>query len=275
MQLKSVIKKIAKDKNISAQILLQNYMLERFLERISCSKYKNNYILKGGFLIASMIGVNMRSTMDMDATIKGYPLNKETIIEMIDNIIRIPLDDGISFNRGIVQEIREKDEYIGYRVSLIGNYEKMSVPLKLDITTGDKITPKEIEYTYKLMLDERSINILAYNLSTILAEKLETVVARGDQNTRLRDYYDIFILIKLESQNIEISTLQMALRETAKKRGTYDRIKEFDQVIEIIEFSDIMQQRWRNYSKNFSYAEDIRLEEICAVIKNILKQLNI
>ena len=275
MQLKSVIKKIAKDKNISAQILLQNYMLERFLERISCSKYKNNYILKGGFLIASMIGVNMRSTMDMDATIKGYPLNKETIIEMIDNIIRIPLDDGISFNRGIVQEIREKDEYIGYRVSLVGNYEKMSVPLKLDITTGDKITPKEIEYTYKLMLDERSINILAYNLSTILAEKLETVVARGDQNTRLRDYYDIFILIKLESQNIEISTLQMALRETAKKRGTYDRIKEFDQVIEIIEFSDIMQQRWRNYSKNFSYAEDIRFEEICAEIKNILKQLNI
>lgn len=275
MQLKSVIKKIAKDKNISAQILLQNYMLERFLERISCSKYKNNYILKGGFLIASMIGVNMRSTMDMDATIKGYPLNKETIIEMIDNIIRIPLDDGISFNRGIVQEIREKDEYIGYRVSLIGNYEKMSVPLKLDITTGDKITPKEIEYTYKLMLDERSINILAYNLSTILAEKLEMVVARGDQNTRLRDYYDIFILIKLESQNIEISTLQMALRETAKKRGTYDRIKEFDQVIEIIEFSDIMQQRWRNYSKNFSYAEDIRFEEICAEIKNILKQLNI
>ena len=275
MQLKSVIKKIAKDKNISAQILLQNYMLERFLERISCSKYKNNYILKGGFLIASMIGVNMRSTMDMDATIKGYPLNKETIIEMIDNIIRIPLDDGISFNRGIVQEIREKDEYIGYRVSLVGNYEKMSVPLKLDITTGDKITPKEIEYTYKLMLDERSINILAYNLSTILAEKLETVVARGDQNTRLRDYYDIFILIKLESQNIEISTLQMALSETAKKRGTYDRIKEFDQVIEIIEFSDIMQQRWRNYSKNFSYAEDIRFEEICAEIKNILKQLNI
>lgn len=275
MQLKSVIKKIAKDKNISAQILLQNYMLERFLERISCSKYKNNYILKGGFLIASMIGVNMRSTMDMDATIKGYPLNKETIIEMIDNIIRISLDDGISFNRGIVQEIREKDEYIGYRVSLVGNYEKMSVPLKLDITTGDKITPKEIEYTYKLMLDERSINILAYNLSTILAEKLETVVARGDQNTRLRDYYDIFILIKLESQNIEISTLQMALRKTAKKRGTYDRIKEFDQVIEIIEFSDIMQQRWRNYSKNFSYAEDIRFEEICAEIKNILKQLNI
>ena len=275
MQLKSVIKKISKEKSVSAQILLQNYMLERFLERISCSKYKNNYILKGGFLIASMIGVDIRSTMDMDATIKGYPLNKETVIEMIDDIIRIQLEDKIFFERGIVQEIREKDEYIGYRVSLIGNYEKMAVPLKLDITTGDRITPREIEYTYKLMLGDRSINILAYNLATILAEKLETVIARGDQNTRLRDYYDIFVLTKLEGQNIEISTLQIALRETAKKRGTYDRMKEFNQVIEMVEFSNSMNQRWKNYSKDFSYAEDIRFEEICAEIKNILKQLNI
>lgn len=275
MQLKSVIKKISKEKSISAQILLQNYMLERFLERISCSKYKNNYILKGGFLIASMIGVDIRSTMDMDATIKGYPLNKETVIEMIDDIIRIQLEDKIFFERGIVQEIREKDEYIGYRVSLIGNYEKMAVPLKLDITTGDRITPREIEYTYKLMLGDRSINILAYNLATILAEKLETVIARGDQNTRLRDYYDIFVLTKLEGQNIEISTLRIALRETAKKRGTYDRMKEFNQVIEMVEFSNSMNQRWKRYSKDFSYAEDIRFEEICAVIKNIFQQLNI
>lgn len=275
MQLKSLIKKISKEKNISAQILLQNYMLERFLERISYSKYKNKYILKGGFLIASMIGVDIRSTMDMDATIKGYPLNEKRIIEMIDDIIAIPLKDRITFERCGIEEIREKDEYVGYRISLIGNYDKMAVPLKLDITTGDKITPKEIEYRYNLMLEERSINILAYNLSTILAEKLESVIVRGDQNTRLRDYYDIFILTKLESKNIEISTLQIALRETAEKRGTYNRIKEFNQVIEMIELSDIMRQRWRNYSKNFNYAEDIRLEEICAEIKNILKQLNI
>lgn len=204
MQLKSLIKKISKEKNISAQILLQNYMLERFLERISYSKYKNKYILKGGFLIASMIGVDIRSTMDMDATIKGYPLNEKRIIEMIDDIIAIPLKDRITFERCGIEEIREKDEYVGYRISLIGNYDKMAVPLKLDITTGDKITPKEIEYRYNLMLEERSINILAYNLSTILAEKLESVIVRGDQNTRLRDYYDIFILTKLESKNIEI-----------------------------------------------------------------------
>lgn len=275
MQLKSLIKKISKEKNISAQILLQNYMLERFLERISNSKYKDNYILKGGFLIASMIGVDIRSTMDMDATIKGYPLNEERIIEMIDDIIAIPLKDKITFDRGGIEEIREKDEYVGYRISLIGNYDKMVVPLKLDITTGDKITPKEIEYRYNLMLEERSINILAYNLSTILAEKLETVIVRGDQNTRLRDYYDIFILTKLESKNIEISTLEMALRETAEKRGTYNRIKEFNQVIEIIELSDIMRQRWDNYSKKNSYAEGIKFEETCESIKKIFGQLKL
>ena len=275
MQLKSLIKKISKEKNISAQILLQNYMLERFLERISNSKYKDNYILKGGFLIASMIGVDIRSTMDMDATIKGYPLNEERIIEMIDDIIAIPLKDKITFDRGGIEEIREKDEYVGYRISLIGNYDKMAVPLKLDITTGDKITPKEIEYRYNLMLEERSINILAYNLSTILAEKLETVIVRGDQNTRLRDYYDIFILTKLESKNIKISTLQIALRETATKRGTYNRIKEFNQVIELIELSDIMRQRWDNYSKKFSYVKDIKFEETCESIKKILGQLKL
>lgn len=275
MQLKSLIKKISKEKNIPAQILLQNYMLERFLERISNSKYKDNYILKGGFLIASMIGVDIRSTMDMDATIKGYPLNEERIIEMIDDIIAIPLKDKITFDRGGIEEIREKDEYVGYRISLIGNYDKMVVPLKLDITTGDKITPKEIEYRYNLMLEERSINILAYNLSTILAEKLETVIVRGDQNTRLRDYYDIFILTKLESKNIEVSTLEMALRETAEKRGTYNRIKEFNQVIEIIELSDIMRQRWDNYSKKNSYAEGIKFEETCESIKKIFGQLKL
>ena len=275
MQLKSLIKKISKEKNISAQILLQNYMLERFLERISYSKYKNKYILKGGFLIASMIGVDIRSTMDMDATIKGYPLNEKRIIEMIDDIIEIPLKDRITFERCGIEEIREKDEYVGYRISLIGNYDKMAVPLKLDITTGDKITPKEIEYRYNLMLEERSINILAYNLSTILAEKLESVIVRGDQNTRLRDYYDIFILTKLESKNIEISTLQIALRETAEKRGTYNRIKEFNQVIEMIELSDIMRQRWDNYSKKFSYVEDIKFEETCEAIKKIFGQLKL
>ena len=209
MQLKAYVKNIAKEKDISAQLVLQNYMLERYLERVSLSEYRDKYIIKGGFLIASLVGLESRATMDLDATIKGYPVNEDSIRSMVESIISVPVDDGISFQIKDIGLIREDDEYGGIRVSLNANYEKMAVPLKLDITTGDKITPGEIEYSYKLMMEERSISILSYNLSTILAEKLETVVSRGDQNTRPRDYYDIFILSKLQDKRLnDVTTLE-------------------------------------------------------------------
>ena len=220
MQLKAIVRNIAKEKRITAQLVLQNYMLERFLERVSVSDYQENFIIKGGFLIASLVGLNSRTTMDMDATIKRYPVSRESVRNMIEEIIRIDLEDDIMFTFKSIGEIREGDEYTGYRVSLLANYPPMAVPLKLDITTGDKITPREIEYQYKLMMEDRSICVLAYNLSTILAEKLETVISRGDQNTRPRDYYDIYILSKLQAENIDPETLAYALHATVKKRGT-------------------------------------------------------
>lgn len=176
MQLKSLIKNIAKEKHISAQLVMQNFMLERLLERISVSRYQQNFILKGGFLIAAMVGLDTRATMDMDATIKGLPVNELTIREMFDEICKIELNDDVTFNFRSIGEIREGDEYTGYRVSLSANYPPMAVPLKLDLTTGDKITPKEIEYHFNLLLEKRSISILAYNLETIMAEKLEREV---------------------------------------------------------------------------------------------------
>lgn len=197
MQLKAVVKNIAKEKKISAQLVLQNYMLERFLERVSVSRYKENFIIKGGFLISSMVGLDSRATMDMDATIKNYPVSEDTVRKMVEEILRIDLPDDITFTFKSIGEIREGDEYTGYRVALSANYPPMAVPLKLDITTGDKITPREIEYEYKLMLEDRKIRVLAYNMATILAEKLETAISRGDQNTRPRDYYDIYILSKV------------------------------------------------------------------------------
>lgn len=202
MQLKAVVKNIAKEKNISAQLVLQNYMLERFLERVSLSEYRNNFIIKGGFLIASIVGLDTRATMDMDATITRYPVNAETIQKMIEEIIKINLEDEITFSFNGIGEIREGDEYTGYRAALSANYFPMAVPLKLDITTGDKITPREVEYEYKLMMEDRSICVLAYNVATILAEKLETIISRGDQNTRPRDYYDIYILTKLQAEKL-------------------------------------------------------------------------
>lgn len=179
MQLKAIVKNIAKQKNIPAQVVLQNYMMERFLERVSLSAYQDNFIIKGGFLIASVVGLDSRTTMDMDVTIKNYPVDAQTITRMIEEIITLDLNDDVNFAFNGISEIREGDEYTGFRVALLANFSPMSVPLKLDITTGDIITPREIEYEYKLMLEDRSIKVFAYNMVTILAEKLETVISRG------------------------------------------------------------------------------------------------
>lgn len=273
IQLKAIIKNIAKNKNISAALVLQNYMLERFLERVSLSRYHDNYIIKGGFLIASMVGLDSRATMDMDATIKGYPVNEEEIRKMVEDIIAVPVEDAIHFCLKSVREIREGDEYTGYRVALTANYEKMAVPLKLDITTGDKITPREIEYSYKLMMEDRSIRVLAYNLSTILAEKLETVVSRGDQNTRPRDYYDIYILSKLQAENIDIDSLKAALSATTAKRGSSELMMQYAEIMRTVKSSDVMKRQWDNYRKDFDYAAGIEFEETCDAVVAMMDEL--
>ena len=273
MQLKAVVKNMARVKKVSAQLVLQNYMLERFLERASLSPYRENFIIKGGFLIASMVGLDSRATMDMDATIKGYPVSSETIQSMIEEILAISVDDNISFEFRSIGEIREGDEYTGYRVALTANYEKMAVPLKLDITTGDKITPREIEYEYKLMLEDRSIHVLAYNLPTILAEKLETVISRGDQNTRPRDYYDIFILTKLKSGNVELATLKDALRATTEKRGSVEVIKHYKEIMQVVRNSPVMNRQWGDYRKDFDYAAGIEFKETCDAVISIMDKI--
>ena len=273
MQLKSIVKNMAKEKKISAQLVLQNYMLERFLERVSLSPYRENFIIKGGFLIASMVGLGSRATMDMDATIKGYPVNKETIQNMIKEILAVPVDDDISFEFRNIGEIREGDKYTGYRVALTANYEKMAVPLKLDIMTGDKITPREIEYDYKLMLDDRSIRVLAYNLLTILAEKLETVISRGDQNTRPRDYYDIFTLTKLHFEDIDPALLKDALMATAEKRGSAAIMKQYKEIMQVVRNSPVMNRQWDDYKKDFDYAAVIEFEETCDAVLEIMDKV--
>ena len=252
MQLKAVIKNLAKEKKIAAQLVLQNYMRERFLERVSLSRYRNKYIIKGGFLISSMVGLSSRATMDMDATIKGYTVNEVTVRKMVEDIIAVTLDDDITFELKSVGEIRQGDEYTGYRVAMSANYPPMAVPLKLDITTGDQITPKEIKYEYRLMFEDRSIHVLAYNLETILAEKLETVISRGDQNTRPRDFYDIYILTRLQDRNMNMESLSQVIRNTTEKRGTTETIKEYRRIIDVVKQSDVMRQYWGDYRKDLS-----------------------
>lgn len=270
MQLKAVIKNISKDKHISAQLVMQNFMLERLLERISVSKYRQNFILKGGFLIAAMVGLDTRATMDMDATIKGWPVNEESIKNMFLDICKIDLQDDVTFEFKKIGEIREGDDYTGYRVSLSANYPPMAVPLKLDITTGDKITPREIEYRFKLLLEDREIPVLAYNLETVMAEKLETVVSRGDQNTRPRDYYDIYILAKMQYKNIETEYLRAALDATSKKRGSSEILKEYKNIIDIVRNSGVMIKQWRTYQRDFEYATDISFDEVCDAVVRMM-----
>ncbi len=270
MQLKAIVKNIAKEKQISAILVMQNYMMERFLERVSGSPYRNNFIIKGGFLISSMIGLDSRATKDMDATIRGYPVSTESVRKMIEEILSIPIDDHITFTFINIEEIREGDEYTGCRVSLTADYEKMAVPIKLDITTGDAITPGEIEFEYKLMLEDRSVKVMAYNLPTILAEKLETVISRGNQNTRPRDYYDIYILTKLQAENIDIKVLREALKQTAQKRGTTEIVMHYREIMQDVRNSGIMRRQWDNYRKDFDYATGIGFDETCDSVISVM-----
>ena len=273
MQLKAKVKNVAKEKKISAQLVLQNYMLERFLERVSFSPYWDNFIIKGGFLIASMVGLDSRATMDMDATIKGYPVDEATIRKMVEEILHVPIDDGISFEFRSIGQIREDDEYGGYRVAVTAGFEKLSIPLKLDITTGDQITPKEIEYQHELMFENRSIRVLAYNLPTILAEKLETVISRGDQNTRPRDYYDIYILTKLNAEDLDIGVLREALRATSGKRGSTKVLKQYKSIMSVVKNSRVMNRRWEDYKKDFEYAAPIEFDETCDAVVSIMDRV--
>lgn len=273
MQLKAYVKNLAKEKKISAQIVLQNYMLERLLERISVSKYHDNFILKGGFLLAAMVGLDTRATMDMDATIKGLPVTKETISGMFVDICKIHIDDDINFEFSGIDDIREDDEYGGYRVSLTGNYPPMAVPLKIDITTGDKITPREMVYSFNLMFEERSINVLAYTVETILAEKLETIISRGNQNTRSRDFYDVYILNTLQKKNIDNQILKEAFAATVKKRGTEHIVTNYKEIIETVLKSSVMKDQWARYQKEFDYAKDIRFEDTCKVANELMQNI--
>lgn len=273
MQLKAAISKMAKEKHIPAQLVMQNYMLERLLKRIAHSRYQGNFILKGGLLIASMVGLHSRATMDMDATIRNHPVNENSIKTMFEEIVSIPIDDNITFSFQEVGEIRKNDAYGGYRVSLTANFLPMKVPLKLDITTGDKITPKAVEYKYPMMFNDGTLEIFAYNLETILAEKLETVISRGDQNTQPRDFYDIFILSKLKGDQINWTILRQAVSETAQKRNSGMLMPQYQSILEQIVSSPVMQNHWTIYQRDYEYAREVDFSATCETILQLMDSI--
>ena len=270
-QLKDLIRNLSKKKSADAQILMRNYMMERFLERISLSEYKDKFILKGGMLVAAMVGLDARATMDLDATIKGADVSLTDVETIISNIIAIPIDDGVSFCIKRISEIMEEADYPGVRVSMETKFDGVITPLKIDISTGDVITPREIKYKFNLMLEDRTIEVWAYNLETVLAEKLETVISRNVTNTRMRDFYDIYILQKLHGEQLKKQVLWDALVATAQKRGTLDLIEAEDirEIFDEIESSPVMETLWKTYQKNYSYATNVSWHTIMEFIRDL------
>lgn len=266
-QLKDLIRNLSKEKSADAQLLMRNYMMERFLERVSLSEYKDKFILKGGMLVAAMVGLDARSTMDLDAAVKGANVTVKDVENIISAIVSVPLDDGVSFRMMKISEIMDEAEYPGVRVGLETKFDGVITPLKIDISTGDVITPREVRYHFKLMLEERSIDVWAYNLETVLAEKLETIISRTITNTRMRDFYDIYILCQIHGKTLNAEILHDALYATAKKRGTEQYLQDATDVFDEVENDVGMKKLWQSYQKKFSYASDIPWEEVMQSVR--------
>jgi len=267
-QLKALIRNLSKEKSVQAEIILRNFMLERLLERISLSPFRDKFILKGGMLVAAMVGIDTRSTMDMDATIRGIPFSEAALEEAMKVILACPVDDGVKMTLKGFENIRDESEYPGIRVSIEAVLDKTRQVMKVDITTGDKITPRAVEYSFKLLFENRSISILAYNLETVLAEKLETILSRSTTSTRMRDYYDVYILTTLRAQDINWSLFSEAFKNTAEKRGSYNRLLEtgHDSMGEI-ERSQALADLWSRYQQKNSYADDLNLVQVITSVK--------
>jgi predicted nucleotidyltransferase component of viral defense system len=244
-------------------------MMEHLLERISLTRYKDCFILKGGMLISAHVGIALRSTLDMDATIKGFPLEMDALQKMIDVIIMIEMDDGIHYKLYSIENIHEDSEYNGYRLSLTAFLDESRIPLKIDITAGDRITPKEIEFDYPMLLEKRSIHIFSYNLETVLAEKLETILSRSIANTRMRDYYDIYILTEMKWHVIQQDIFRSAFSETCKSRGSQNVLNEIFQNLAKIHSSTELEHSWQIYQQRYEFAREISFADVCSSLEKI------
>ena len=269
-QIKGRIKSVAKQNNADARTLMRIYMMERFLERLAQSEYRDNFIIKGGILVTAMIGVAHRSTMDIDTSMKNLNLSAEDALRVVNQVKDIDLDDGVSFEVKDVSNIMDEMEYPGIRVTMNANVGRLITPLKIDISTGDVITPRAIEFNYDLLLEDRSIKLWSYNLETILAEKLQTVLARGILNTRMRDFYDIRMLLDTYEDKVNKAVLKDAFAATCKKRGTDHLQEQAEEIIKIIEADEQLQVLWRAYQKKYSYAAEIDYASVISGVRKLM-----
>ena len=267
--LKAKVSNLASTTNIPNKYLIQSFMFEALLKRISASKYKNKFIIKGGLLLSSIFGVNLRSTMDLDTTIKGLPLDRTTITKVINEIISIDLKDNIKLEIENIKDIREEELYSGFNINLKAEFDGLRTNLMIDITTGDVITYKEVQFEYKTLFDSETINIMTYNYETIIAEKFEAIISRNIDNTRMKEYYDLYMFVNLKWNDINKIILRKAIFNTSKKRDTLNYIEEADKYIELINEDSKLKSLWKNYQNNYVYAKDISFENTIDAIKVI------
>lgn len=267
--LKAKVSNLASATNIPNKYLIQSFMFEALLKRISISKYKDKFIIKGGLLLSSIFGVNLRSTMDLDTTIKGLPLDRITITRVVNEIISIDLKDNIKLEIENIKDIREEELYSGFNVNLKAEFDGLRTNLMIDITTGDVITYKEVQFEYKTLFDNEIVNIMTYNYETIIAEKFEAIISRNIDNTRMKDYYDLYMFVNLKWNDIDKIILRKAIFNTSKKRDTLNYIEAADKYIELINEDSKLKSLWKNYQNNYVYAKDISFEDTIDAIKVI------
>lgn len=265
-QLKDKVRNMARGDSAKAQLLIRNYGMERFLERVSLSEHRDNFILKGGMLVSALVGLENRATMDIDTSIRNMPLDTIAAKAMVEEIIAVPVDGNIRFEINDFGTIMDDAEYSGVRISLNAFLDATRIPLKIDISTGDAITPAAVNYQYKLMFEERYITLWAYNLETVLAEKIETVLSRSVLNTRLRDFYDLYVL---QDTGLEIdkATLAAALTATARKRGSEQVLVLYERTLDEIRISPLMREQWERYQGKNNYAAGIVWDDVISDIR--------
>lgn len=267
-------KELAKKSGLTQLELYQRFMFERILERISVSKYNENFILKGGLLLSAMLGINSRSTRDMDISIKGIDVSQEKMLGILNEILAIDIGDKVKFDIVNITDIRADDEYGGNKYHLVGKLENLKVTLEIDISTGDEITPKELNFEYISIFENKKIYIDTYNIETILSEKIETILRRGKYNTRMKDYYDVyFFLTKLKS-DIDLNIFKQALNNTLRKREAFDYYNDYNQILDLIAEDDRITNYWNVYKKKNTYAENIEFEEIVKILREFLDSIN-
>lgn len=273
--IKQKVKIVEKEHKLNYYEALQRYMFERILERISVSKYQDNFILKGGLLLSAMFGIDNRTTRDMDTTIVGIDVSKEKMVNILNQILSIKLNDNVKFDVVDITNIREEDEYGGNKYHIVGIKDNLKINLEIDISTGDKVTPRELKFNYPLLFEDRTILINSYNVETMLSEKIETIIRRGKYNSRMKDFYDIYFFLTNMEDEINIKVLKSAIKNTFDRRNTLDYLKDYEKIFVSIRENNKIKNIWHIYSNKYKYANDISFEKILDLLIALMKKLNV